>query len=231
MASSCCLYPEISGLYAVTPDEMDTPLLLAKVEAAIKGGVSWVQYRNKTACNKLRREQAEAMKVLTDHYQVPLIINDHPWLAIEIGAAGAHIGMDDGNLASLRERYPSPFILGASCYNRLDLCISAIESKADYIALGRFFTSTTKPGNVYADPALIRFIKSRLDIPIVGIGGICLSNAASLLESGLDAVAVVSCLFSLDDQEAIEARAKALTELFHGRPKPAQKLAKSIYPS
>ena len=82
----------IRGLYAVTPDETDTPTLRAMVHAALEGGASAIQYRNKAADSALRREQALALATLCRQRGVPLIINDHLALALDIGADGLHLG-------------------------------------------------------------------------------------------------------------------------------------------
>ena len=211
----------IRGLYAITPEEPDTHKLLAQAEAALKGGVSVMQYRNKSPHIALKYKQATALLALTNQYQVPLIINDHAQIAWDIGAAGVHVGIDDTDVAALKIRYKPPFLIGASCYNQLELAKAAIEQGADYIAFGRFYPSMTKPGDIFADTSLIAAIKSIVDIPVVGIGGITVDNAAPLIEAGLDAIAVISALFSPSQTavsescyEKIKERAAAFSSLF-----------------
>ena len=87
----------IKGLYAVTPDEADTDILLSKVEAALQGGINVLQYRNKKASHKLLTQQARAILPLCRQYNVPLIINDSVKLCLTLDADGVHIGADDGN--------------------------------------------------------------------------------------------------------------------------------------
>ena len=89
----------ISGLYAITPDEMDTAKLVACVEAAIGGGARIVQYRNKLADRALRQAQAQALLTLCRRHHVPLIVNDDVELACAIDADGVHLGASDGELA------------------------------------------------------------------------------------------------------------------------------------
>ena len=89
----------IHGLYAITPDIADTDLLLAKVEAALQGGINMLQYRNKTANHKLQTQQTRAILPLCRQYNVPLIINDSVKLCLTLDADGVHLGADDGNLA------------------------------------------------------------------------------------------------------------------------------------
>ena len=135
----------ISGLYAITPDEADTDLLLAKVEAALQGGIRVLQYRNKQASYKLQTQQASAILPLCKQYQVPFIINDSVELCLILDADGVHIGADDGNISEVKARLGANKILGASCYNRFDLALSAQQASATYVAFGACFASSTKP--------------------------------------------------------------------------------------
>ena len=202
----------ICGLYAITPEEPDTDKLLAQAEAALKGGISVMQYRNKSPDIAFKYKQATALLALTNQYQVPLIINDHAQVAWDIGAAGVHVGIDDTDVAALRIRYKPPFLIGASCYNQLELAKAAIEQGADYIAFGRFYPSMTKPGDIFADKTIIAAIKSMVDIPVVGIGGITIDNAVPLIEAGLDAIAVISGLFPAAPLPYSKASCKKIEE-------------------
>ncbi|HOY69567.1 MAG TPA: thiamine phosphate synthase [Methylotenera sp.] len=200
------LSQKISGLYAITPDIENTDLLLAKVEAALQGGVNVLQYRNKLASHKLKTQQARALLPLCRQYGVPLIINDSVKLCLTLDADGVHLGAD-GDLAEIRARIGAGKILGASCYNRFDLALQAQQAGADYVAFGACFSSITKPNAVQAPLTLFTLAKQQLAIPIVAIGGITSSNAQQIIAAGADAVAVISALFALD-QENITEQAK-----------------------
>ena len=126
----------ISGLYAVTPDEADTDVLLVKVEAALQGGIALLQYRNKKVSNKMQSQQAGAILPLCKQYQVPFIINDSVNLCLELDADGVHIGADDGDISVVRARLGKDKILGTSCYDRVDLALSAQQAGATYVAFG-----------------------------------------------------------------------------------------------
>ena len=189
----------IKGLYAITPDMADTGLLLQKVEAALQGGVSILQYRNKTASHKLQTQQARALLPLCRQYNVPFIINDSVKLCLTLDADGVHLGADDGNLAEVRTRIGSDKILGASCYNRFDLALSAQQAGASYVAFGACFASSTKPNAPVASLNLFKRAKLELQIPIVAIGGITLQNAPQVLKAGANAIAVINAIFSADD--------------------------------
>jgi len=204
----------IRGLYAVTPDEPNTDILLAKVEAALRGGINVLQYRNKRADHKLQIQQARAILPLCRQYQVPLIINDSIKLCLTLDADGVHLGADDGNLAEARERLGVSKILGASCYNRLDLAIAAAEAGADYAAFGACFASGTKPNAVVAPLALFTWARQLVDIPLVAIGGIGLESATQAIEAGADAIAIVGALFNSENYQVIEESARRFSQLF-----------------
>lgn len=190
---------KINGLYAITPDEADTDLLVAKVEAALQGGISILQYRNKQANHKLQTQQARAILPLCRQYQVPLIINDSVKLCLTLDADGVHIGADDGNIAEVRTRIGADKMLGASCYNRFDLALSAQQAGATYVAFGACFASSTKPHAPVADLDLFKQAKAQLHIPAVAIGGITLPNAPSVIQAGADSIAVINAIFNADD--------------------------------
>lgn len=199
------------GLYAITPELADTRALAGLVGQAIRGGAVAVQYRNKAAPAALRHAQAAALLELCRPAGVPLIVNDDVALAIAIDADGAHLGGEDGDLAGARRRLGSRRLLGASCYNRLDLARAAVAAGADYVAFGAAFASLTKPGAVHAPLELYREAHRTIRAPIVAIGGITVDNAAELRAAGVDAIAVITALFEARD---VEQRARELRDLF-----------------
>lgn len=209
----------MGGLYAVTPDGADTPGLVAAVEAALAGGASALQYRNKSASRRLQAEQAAALAQVCRRFGVPLIINDHLDLAIEVDAAGVHLGEEDGPLAQARERLGSTKILGASCYTRLDSARRAQAAGADYVAFGSFFPSSVKPDAPRASLSLLREARRHLAVPVVAIGGITLQNAPDLIAAGAHGVAVITAVFGAPD---IQAAARGFRLLFKASEHAAQ---------
>jgi len=201
----------IAGLYAVTPDFADTRSLLTAAEAALAGGARLVQYRNKSAAAPLRLAQARALLAPCRRFQVPLIINDHLDLALAVDADGLHLGAEDGSLAAARERLGARKILGASCYDRIDLADRALALGADHVAFGSVFPSTTKPGAVRAPLDLLREARRRIKVPIVAIGGITPENGAELIHAGAHLLAVIHGVFGQSD---IRAAAQAYAALF-----------------
>jgi thiamine-phosphate pyrophosphorylase len=205
----------IRGLYAVTPDEADTDLLLAKVEAALQGGISMLQYRNKLADHKLQTQQARAILPLCRQYQVPFIINDSVKLCLTLDADGVHIGAEDGNLTEIRTRIGKYKILGASCYDRFDLALAAQQAGADYVAFGACFASSTKPNAPVANLSLFDQARTQLTIPAVAIGGITLTNAPQVIAAGADSLAVINAIFNATD---VKSSTEQFTQLFRAQP-------------
>jgi thiamine-phosphate pyrophosphorylase len=205
---------QLRGLYAITDTKLTHESgLLRCVMAALAGGAVMVQYRDKSNCSDRRRREARDLLAACRQFQVPLIINDDIDLAREIGAAGVHVGRGDAAVAIARAALGPSAIIGASCYHELDRASSAQDEGADYVAFGRVYASSTKPGAALATLDLLREAHSRLSIPVVAIGGIRTDNAATLIEAGVDMVAVINDLWTAPD---CEARARAFTACFRG---------------
>jgi thiamine-phosphate pyrophosphorylase len=189
------------GLYAITPDDGDTQRLLARVETVLQAGTAWLQYRNKAADAALREDQARRLLPLCRRFDVPLIVNDDWRLAATIGADGAHLGEDDGELIAARAALGDGALLGASCYDDLALARQAAAAGASYVAFGAFFPSPTKPNARRAAPDLLRDA-APLGLPRVAIGGITPDNARPLVDAGADLLAVISGVFDAADPAA-----------------------------
>jgi thiamine-phosphate pyrophosphorylase len=195
------------GLYAITPDSADTESLVRKVEQALKAGVAMLQYRNKMISKDKRLLQAKELAPLARGYGVPFIVNDDIEIALVVGANGAHLGKDDGELSLARSKLAGK-ILGASCYDNLENARAAIRAGADYVAFGSVFPSPSKPEAVRAPLTLFH---NDLGVPLCAIGGITLENAPALLAAGADLLAVLSDLFDAPD---IGERASEYRKLF-----------------
>lgn len=193
---------KLRGLYAITPEPLQRV-----AEALASGALCALQYRSKTADAARRLREARALAQLCREHGVPLIVNDDVELALAVDAAGVHLGRDDGDLAAARARLPGR-ILGASCYDRLELAERAVAAGADYVAFGSVFISPTKPGAVRAPLALFGH---ELGVPKVAIGGITVHSAAQLARAGADAVAVITDLFDAPD---VAARAREYAKVF-----------------
>lgn len=198
------------GIYLLTPDEADTGRLLARLEPLLARRPALLQYRNKTATPPLRAAQAAALQALCDTHAVPLVVNDDWRLALEIGAAGAHLGEHDGAFADARRQAPGLW-LGASCYDQPGRARAAVAAGADYVAFGAFFPSGTKPLARRAEPALLHEARA-LGRPVVAIGGISPDNAAGLVRAGADLLAVIGGVFDAPDPVAALRALQALYE-------------------
>ena len=205
----------LAGLYAITPDAADSAVLLGKVAHALEGGVAVLQYRNKSASAQLRREQGRALAALCRRAGALFIVNDELELALELDADGLHLGGEDGDLGEARRRLAPGKLLGASCYDRIELAEAAAAAGADYLAFGSVFSSVTKPAAVRAPLTLFAEARRRFGLPLVAIGGITPENAASVFAAGADAVAVISALFDAAD---VAERAAAFTRLYRQGP-------------
>ena len=193
---------KLRGLYAITPERLD------RVAGAVgSGALCALQYRNKSADAAQQLREARVLAQLCRAHGVPLIVNDDIDLALAVDAAGVHLGRADGDLAAARARLPGR-LLGASCYDRLDLARRAVAAGADYVAFGSVFASPTKPAAVRAPLALFAH---DLGVPKVAIGGITLENAPQVVAAGADCLAVITDLFDAPD---VAARARQYAKLF-----------------
>ena len=189
-------------LYAVTDRSwLRGQTLEQQVEAALQGGATCVQLREK----QLDREQfirlGQSMSDLCRRYGVPLIINDDPALAHAVGAAGVHLGGTDGDIGAARALLGPTAIIGASCYDQLENAERAVADGASYVAFGAFFPTTTKVTTSRAHPDLLRQ-SAALGVPRVAIGGLTPDNVGPLIAAGADLLAVVSGVFAADDPVA-----------------------------
>jgi thiamine-phosphate pyrophosphorylase len=203
---------KLRGLYAIT----DTKLIprqrfVETVEAAVRGGATMVQLREKdTPRPELIRLGRELLAV-TRRYGALLIINDHPSVAQEIGADGAHVGREDPPVAEARALLGPQAIIGASCYGDVGRAVAAEQDGADYVAFGTPFPSPTKTKRTDLSLEIFRQVKQHVKVPVFAIGGITIDNVQPVIDAGADGIAVVSGVFGAAD---VEAAARALAELF-----------------
>ncbi|WP_017903152.1 thiamine phosphate synthase [Pseudomonas asplenii] len=204
---------KLRGLYAITDSQLLAGKLLAYVEAALEGGVTLLQYRDKSTDDARRLREAEALLRLCERYGTQLIINDDAELAARLGV-GVHLGQTDGPLTPARALLGSRAIIGATCHGQLELAEQAAREGASYVAFGRFFNSNTKPGAPAANIALLERARPALHLPICVIGGITLDNAAPLIAQGADLLAVIHGLFGAESAQDVTRRARAFNALF-----------------
>ena len=205
--------PILRGLYAITDSQLlADDRLLPWCEAALRGGVRLLQYRDKSSDHQRRQREASQLLELCDKHAARLIINDDLQLAARLGC-DLHLGQEDGSLAEARSLLGEQAIIGATCHHHLHLAQQAVSAGASYVAFGRFFNSSTKPGEVLASTTLLQQART-LDTPIVAIGGINLDNAPPLIAGGADMIAVIHALFAANSAAEVERRARAFCQLF-----------------
>ena len=189
-------------LYAVT-DRAWTgkQTLFEQAEAAMRGGITCLQLREKNMDKDEFLKEALEMKELCRSYNIPLIINDDPFIAVKSGADGVHIGQKDMSLKEAREITGNGMIIGVTAALP-ELAVKAEKEGADYIGSGAVFGSGTKADAKPLSHDVLRKITASVNIPVVAIGGITRDNMAKLAGTGIAGAALVSAIFSADDIEA-----------------------------
>ncbi len=202
----------LRGLYAITDDHLIPEEHFSQaVELALQGGTKIIQYRDKSDDQQKRLQQANTLRTLCTEYDAICIINDDIELAKTVKADGVHLGQDDTALVNARSTLGEDAIIGISCYNDIELALTAEKNSADYVAFGAMFSSPTKPDAVTAGPDIISRAKKQLSVPVCAIGGITDKNIHQLVQQQSDMAAVISSLFAADD---IKQRAKLLSQHF-----------------
>ncbi|WP_298519973.1 thiamine phosphate synthase [uncultured Methanobrevibacter sp.] len=186
------------SLYLVTDNSDDVEKFLNTIEEAIKGGVSVVQIREKTADTLEFYNLALQVKEITTKYNVPLIINDRVDVALAIDADGVHVGQSDMPCDITRKLIGKDKILGVSAAT-IEEAKKAERDGADYIGTGAVFPTETKDDAPSITKEDLKEITESINIPTVAIGGITLENASQLKDTGIAGLSVVSAIMSSDN--------------------------------
>jgi thiamine-phosphate diphosphorylase len=179
------------------------------IEAALKGGATILQLREKGLDEVSLTEEAKKVKNICSRYGVPLIINDNYKAAIAAGADGVHVGIEDAPVAEIRSKAGSGFIIGATA-KTVEQAKAAQASGADYLGVGAVFPSPTKKNAIRITNEQLREIAASVDIPVTAIGGISKSNMTELKGCGADGAALVSAIFAAEN---IETECRELKKL------------------
>jgi thiamine-phosphate pyrophosphorylase len=188
----------MSALYILSPPVIvNLPCWLAELEAILsKHKVAYFQWRVKPDQHvNIDSTDLFSLKEICERYHVPLIINDDAVLAHTLQASGVHLGKDDALINDIRNKHPQ-LLIGASCYNNLDLAHHCVKDGANYVAFGSMFPSPTKKQATPAQLNTITEWKRQSSIPCVAIGGINLDNIYSVQQSGADLIAVSSAIWN-----------------------------------
>lgn len=186
------------SLYLVTDKSDDVDRFLNTIEEAIKGGVSVVQIREKTAETLDFYNLALRVKEITAKYNIPLIINDRVDVALAIDAEGVHVGQSDMPCDITRKLIGKDKILGVSAAT-IGEAQKAQKDGADYIGTGAVFPTATKDDAPSITKQDLKEIAESIDIPVVAIGGITLDNASELTNTGIAGLSVVSAIMSAEN--------------------------------
>jgi len=171
--------------------------LLAVVEAALKGGIEIVQHREKDADDETRLQLAGQLRALCHQYGALFIVNDRVDLARASGADGVHLGQQDLPMAAAREILGPHKIVGRSTTNPDELA-RALAEKADYVGVGPFFETPTKPGKAASGPDYVRYALDHATMPFFVIGGVNLENLDTVTAAGATRVALVRAIMQAD---------------------------------
>ncbi len=183
-----------SRLYLVTSpnDRLDRI-----VEAALQGGLTLVQYRDKDADDIDRLERARALRQLCHRYGALFLINDRVDLALAVDADGVHLGQQDLPVALARQLLGPQRIIGRSTTNPEEM-LRAIDEGADYIGVGPVYETPTKVGKSAAGLSYVRYAAERSPIPWFAIGGINMNNVNEVLAAGAERIAVVRAVMQAE---------------------------------
>lgn len=170
------------------------------IEAALRGGVTLVQLREKNINGREFLERAMAVKSLCEKYNVPLLINDRIDIALACKAQGIHLGQEDIPLAAAREILGDEAIIGISAHTSEEARLAELAG-ADYLGVGAVFPTNTKGDASEVGLERLKQIHGITKLPLVGIGGINASNYAKVLAAGAQGAAIISGIFGADDIE------------------------------
>ena len=198
-------------LYAVTDRAWTGPMtLLQQAEAALQGGVTCLQLREKHLEDDAFLAEAREMAALCRRYRVPFIVNDRVDIALACGADGVHVGQDDMEVSAVRRMAGDKLMVGVSAHT-VEEAVRAARGGADYLGLGAVFSTSTKADAGAMSRDTLKAICQAVDLPKVAIGGISAKNILELSGSGVDGVAVVSAIFGASDPGRAAARLARLS--------------------
>ena len=199
-------------LYAVTDRSwLHGRTLKEQVKEALDGGVTFLQLREKQIDSELFLQEAQELKELCKQYQVPFVINDDVELALKVDADGVHVGQSDMEAGDVRKKLGKDKIIGVSAQT-VEQAVMAEKHGADYLGVGAVFQTGTKTDAQEVEHSVLKEICTKVDIPVVAIGGITQDNVKELSGSGINGVAVISAIFAQKDIETATAKLKSCVE-------------------
>lgn len=213
-----CKRQKIRGVYVIT-DRYINPLQdhISIAKAAIDGGACAVQLRDKNATTRQLIDWAMTIRQMTAGTDTLFIINDRIDVAMACNADGVHLGDDDMPVEIARQLVGEGMLIGRSVDN-VEQAIEAERMGVDYVSIGAVFPTATKPDAAQAvGIETVRAVKMAVNIPVVAIGGITHDNAASVIEAGADAIAVISAVAMSDEPLTAVKELVRIFESYRGR--------------
>ncbi len=196
-------------LYAVTDRHWTgRETLRQQVEAALRGGVTFVQLREKNMEHDAFLKEALEIRDLCRAYRVPFVLDDDVSLAMEVDADGIHVGQSDMEAGDVRALIGPDRILGVSACT-VEEAVAAEQRGADYLGVGAVFPTGSKDDARPVTRETLRKICEAVTIPVIAIGGITEQNVMELAGSGICGVAVISAIFGQPEIESATKRLKA----------------------
>jgi thiamine-phosphate pyrophosphorylase len=183
----------MAQIYLISPPQIELKDFSLKLEKALKTGlVPSFQLRLKNYSSPEVKKISQEIKKICDNNNCLFLLNDFYEIALEVGASGVHVGIDDKKISQIRQNSPKNFVIGASCYDSKHLAMEAGEQGADYISFGAFFETQTKISRGKPTVEILNWASEILNLPIVAIGGINDKNCVELVKNGADFLAVIS---------------------------------------
>ncbi|WP_426050239.1 thiamine phosphate synthase [Brevundimonas sp. SL161] len=203
-------------LYLITPPVIDDlEAFAARLEAALDAGpVAALQIRIKPASDEAITAAVRRLAPVAQSRGVAVILNDRPDLASALGCDGVHVGQGDASVASARRIMGKSAMIGATCHDSRHLGMEAAEQGADYVAFGAFYPTSTKDTVHRPEPEILTIWQETMEIPSVAIGGITIENAAPLIATGADFLAVSAGVWAHPEgaAEAVRRFSQLLSE-------------------
>jgi len=193
---------EHCSLYLISPQDVGGTFP-DRLKAALEPGIATAfQLRVKDADDHELARLAGPLQRICSDANVTFIVNDSVALTKRLGADGVHLGQSDGDIKDARAILGPEAQIGRTCHDSRHFAMEAGEQGADYVAFGAFYETTTKPSHYRPEPSILAWWSTLFEIPCVAIGGITPANAAPLIGSGADFLAVCQAVWGHDDTSA-----------------------------
>lgn len=201
--------PHSCRLYLITPPKIDDLDQFAELldQTLAAGDVAALQIRLKDCDKETVRRAVETLRPIAHKYDVAVVLNDNPELALALECDGVHVGQGDTPYAQAREIMGPEAFVGVTCHASRHLAMEAAEQGADYVAFGAFFPTQTKEVEHQAEPDILDWWQQMMTTPCVAIGGITTQNCAPLIDAGADFLAVSSGVWAHPEGPVAAVRA------------------------